>query len=435
MTKIKRQAVIVIHGMGEQRPTDTLRSFVDGVKWQMEQNDPSEVNVKVRSKPDSIGDIYETVRLSMESNYKAARPITDFYEFYWAHNMRGTTFGNMSAWLKQVVFVKVSRVPRHLQKIWWTIWGIFVLGIALSLLVAQSFDLSAIQKALIAFFGGSIVSFVIGFVTAFLKNSFLNSLGDVARYMTPEPNNIKDRSEIRQQGINFLKKLHAVNNRTRPERIIVVAHSLGSVVAYDLLRLLWTEYNTQYNTLPTNGQPMLDKVNNFSVNPNTIAGNFSTFTDAQHSYWKEARALENPWLITDFITLGAAVNSLDYFMVNKVPIKKLIEQREIPVCPPEIDTKDQKIYYLGDMELNGKQTNKCIEVPHHGALFAMVRWTNIYYTSDFVGGPAQRVFGTGIADIKIDRKSLWCYPGGHTDYWTPGKDKQALIKIVSAMSL
>lgn len=82
MKKIDRQAVVIIHGMGEQRPMDTLRDFVNGVKWQMEQLDPAEKIGKIRSKADSVGDIYETVRLSMESNYKAKRPITDFYEFY-----------------------------------------------------------------------------------------------------------------------------------------------------------------------------------------------------------------------------------------------------------------------------------------------------------------------------------------------------------------
>lgn len=69
MRKIERQAVVIIHGMGEQRPTSTLRDFVEGVKWQMERSDPKENNSKVRSKPDSVGDIYETVRFSLEANF------------------------------------------------------------------------------------------------------------------------------------------------------------------------------------------------------------------------------------------------------------------------------------------------------------------------------------------------------------------------------
>ena len=65
----------------------------------------------------------------------------------------------------------------------------------------------------------------------------------------------------------------------------------------------------------------------------------------------------------------------------------------------------------------------------------MTRWTNIFYTSDFVGGPMQRIFGPGVRDIAVKRKSLWCYPGGHTDYWTGGKNNEALKAIVEALKL
>jgi hypothetical protein len=435
MDEINRQAVIIIHGMGEQRPMDTLRGFVDGIKWQMEQDDPTEVGVNIRSKPDSVGDIYETVRLSMESNYKSNRPITDFYEFYWAHNMRGTNFSQMAIWLKQLVFVSISKVPKHLKRIWWTVWGIFFAACLFTFMLTFFFNIDASRKLLVAFFGGTVVSILWTSVASLIKSSFLNSLGDVARYMTPEPDNIQERSNIRQQGITFLKKMHSITNLTKPDRIIVVAHSLGSVVAYDLIRLLWTEYNKVYTTAPTNGQPMLNEVNAFSVNPATIDSDYEKFASAQYNYWKESRALGNPWLITDFITLGAALNSLDYFMVNNVPFEKLIEQREIPVCPPEIDKDDGKIYYREFIEQPGKTRRKGVNVTHHGALFAMIRWKNIYYSSDFVGGPMQRRFGKGVFDIKINRNSFWFYPGGHNRYWRVRKDNGALKEIVNAMRL
>ena len=340
MKTIDRQAVIIVHGMGEQRPMDTLRGFVDGVKWQMEQNDPGEAKAKVRSKPDSIGDIYETVRLSLESNHQAGRPITDFYEFYWAHNMRGTKFSQMGTWLTQVFFRWVTHVPRQLRRIWWTIWGIFLLATAISLVGTHWLRVPGWFKPIAAVLGGAFFSAIWGSIGSFIKSSFLNSLGDVARYMTPEPDNIAERSHIRQQGITFLRKMHNISNRTKPDRIIVVAHSLGTAVAYDLLRLLWTEHNTVYTTPPAgNQQPMLAAVNVFAQLPQTITSNYGAFADAQHNLWEEAQSLGNPWLVTDFITLGAALNAIDYFMVNKVPVPRLIEQRELPVCPPETDQK------------------------------------------------------------------------------------------------
>ena len=435
MDKKGRQAVIVIHGMGEQRPMDTLRGFVNGVKAQMEAEDKTEIGIKVRSQPDSIGDIYETVKLSMESNYQSKRPITDFYEFYWAHNMRSTKFGQMGTWLKQLIFVNIARVPKHLKRIWLVVWGIFVLTFVVILLITFFFDIKPAMKVLTAFLGGTFISYAWTWMATFIKSSFLNSLGDVARYMTPEPDNIMERSRIRQQGINFLKKLHNISDYSKPDRIIIVAHSLGSVVAYDLMRLLWCEYNMVYPTQPSKGQPMLDELNNFAKNPGNIASNYEKFAAAQFNYWAESRSLGNPWLITDFITIGAAVNSMDYFMVNKASFDFLIEQREIPVCPPEVDNVSGDIFYRQYISQPDKKNRKGVNATHHGAMFSMTRWKNIYYSSDFVGGPMQRRFGLGVDDIEIPRKSFFFYPGGHTDYWTPGKDKGALKAIISAMRL
>jgi len=434
MKNIERQAVVIIHGMGEQRPTTTLREFVKGVKWQMEQFDSREKDSKIRSKPDSVGDIYETVRLSLEGNFKTKRPKTDFYEFYWAHNMRGTTFSHMVTWLKQVILRRFSQVPQHLKKIWLMIWITLIICILTVGLFTLLFDIPLWLKTLVALFGGGLLSAALGAIGSFIKNSFLTSLGDVARYMTPDPDNISERSNIRQQGISFLKKMHQISNETRPDRIIVIGHSLGSVVSYDLLRLLWTEYNETYTSFPKH-QPMADAIDGFAKDPNSIDRNPDAFSKAQFDFWEEAQALGNPWLITDFITLGAALNSIDYLMVNNVPISDLIFQRELPVCPPEIDEEDKTILYRKFFEVAPGKNRKGLNVPHHGAMFSMVRWTNIYFTSDFVGGPMRRLFGKGVKDLPIARKSLWLYPGGHTNYWEGVKGNKALEAIVRFMNL
>lgn len=432
--KIERQAVIIVHGMGEQRPTVTLREFVNGVKWELERSDEREKKSKVRSKPDSIGDIYETIRLSMESNFETKRPKTDFYEFYWAHNMRGTTFSQMITWLKQVVFRKYSKVPQHLKKVWLSVWLMLLICITAVGLYTYLLPLPLWLKPVVAFFGGSIITALIGIISSFIKNTFLVTLGDVARYMTPEPENIQERSNIRQQGIKFLKKLHNINNETKPDRIILIGHSLGSVVAYDLLRLLWTENNEVYTEF-SNNQPLADQINNFAVNPKLIDSDIDSFLSKQFDYWKEARSFGNPWLITDFITLGAALNAVDYLMVNSVSINDLTFQRELPICPPVVDDKTSTIFYRKFFEVEPNKNRKGLNVPHHGAMFSMIRWTNIYYDSDFVGGPMQRLFGKGVKDISIKRKTFWLYPSGHTNYWDGVEENEALKKIVEAMKL
>jgi hypothetical protein len=433
--KIKRQAVVVIHGMGEQRPMDTLRNFVAGVKEQLEKNDPAEKDSVVRSKPDSIGDIYETVRLSMDST--SQRPITDFYEFYWAHNMRDTGFSHMMTWMKQLVFTKVGKVPPRLKVLWYTVWSL-IIAVPLLVLVKSLLadDIAPIKKILAPVLTAAIFPVILSAIVASFKSMFLNSAGDAARYFTPKPENIGERSQIRQQGISFLKKLHELSTNEKVDRIIIVAHSLGTVVAYDLLRLLWTEYNTTYKPVAEVNQERIKELNAYANGTMPLTPeNLAAFRDLQFQCWQEQCTTGNKWLISDFITLGAAINAIDYFMVSNVDTEILKQQRELPVCPPVPDEKDHKIYYYSypPYEIDGQK--RTVKLLNHAALFAVTRWTNIYYTSDFVGGAMQRVFGKGIQDIEIKRESPWFLPGGHTNYWDKEDNQNALKDIVSAMNL
>lgn len=67
-----------------------------------------------------------------------------------------------------------------------------------------------------------------------LNRAFLTSfIGDAARYFRNAPSNVAVRREIRQQAVNTLEMLHSCG---KYDRIIIVAHSLGTVVAYDMLR-------------------------------------------------------------------------------------------------------------------------------------------------------------------------------------------------------
>lgn len=119
-----RQAVVLLHGMGEQRPMDTLRSFVENVKEHLCLSDSSEVNTIIRSKPDNVSEIYETRRLSLSASRH--RPITDFYELYWAHNMRNTKFSDILSWLWNLLFSWPGNIAARLKAVWWSIWAILL---------------------------------------------------------------------------------------------------------------------------------------------------------------------------------------------------------------------------------------------------------------------------------------------------------------------
>jgi len=74
------------------------------------------------------------------------------------------------------------------------------------------------------------------------------TVGDAVRYLTPSPQNIDSRYKIRQKGVDLLKKLHEKKDKKgNPlyRRIVIVGHSLGSVVGYDIITNLWHDYILQ----------------------------------------------------------------------------------------------------------------------------------------------------------------------------------------------
>jgi hypothetical protein len=430
--KIRRQAVVMIHGIGEQRPMETLRAFVKGIKSELESGDNARAEKRstVRSKPDSVGDIYETVRLSMDS--ARGRPITDFYEFYWAHNMRGNQFGHMVTWLRRLVFTWVKKIPERLRKVWWSIWILFLIFVMSAVYLSWGNHYSTVRKIIAPLAAIAIFPFLLAMIATIVKKYFLNYAGDAARYFTPEPDNIGERSHIRQQGIAFLEKLNQISTQTKVDRIIIVAHSLGSVIAYDLMRLLWSEYNKVLNPKLDFSQVKLKALDSFELE-NTRAS-LKGFRELQFETWKEQRLNGNPWLISDFITLGGALHAADYFIVSQESFETLVAQRELPVCPPLKDEKDGRMIYCPPpIEIEGQK--RSVYLLNWSAMFAVTRWTNIYYKTDYVGGPMRRKFGVGVKDIEKPRKGFFLFPVGHTSYWDRNDKNNALKEIVDAMNL
>jgi hypothetical protein len=98
------QAVVVIHGMGEQRPMDTIKSFVKAV-W--EEDAVITANGlphphQVWSKPDDRAGSLELRRITTRESILSAQfpggVRTDFYELYWVlrDNLDENAGGNRS---------------------------------------------------------------------------------------------------------------------------------------------------------------------------------------------------------------------------------------------------------------------------------------------------------------------------------------------------
>ena len=151
------------------------------------------------------------------------------------------------------------------------------------------------------------------------------------------------------------------------------------------------------------------------------------------------------WLVTDFVTLGAALKHAKFLMCrgdNRIGLEKdfdrRVAEREFPTCPPAKDPPDGWLAYT-DPNSNRKRL-------HHGGLFALTRWTNIYFPlqqvfwGDAIGGSLDEVFGSHIED-----REVWTDSGRsngvftHTKYWDTtfkqGRNAPHILALREAVSL
>jgi hypothetical protein len=434
------QAVIVIHGIGEQKPMDTLRNFVDAVLPEPKSGE------KYLSRPDQMSESFELRKLQ---NRK--QPRTHFFEYYWASKVEGTTLQHVWTWLRSLLFRRPWRVPGQLIPLWVTTWilaiGVIAFGstglfdrFAETTIVFPSLTIATIGTAILAI----LQSFVIYYV------------GDAARYLSPHPKNIALRQTIRSEGIKLLRN---IVERGKYERVVLVGHSLGSVIAYDILKHLWQDYHKDYRSPTEHDQTALESVEKageaLRSDDSDQERNIDDFQNSQIELWRELRDLGNPWLVTDLITLGSPLAHAALLLASdEDDLKARQRQRELPTAPPvpEVRSKGGKevrkySYRVWDRFKKGEK-EFYLRVLHHAAHFACTRWTNLYFPvrlgffGDFIGGPLRNWFGPGIRDIPVT-SSRWIglaqiTPIAHNSYWWKAKkggDSSALAALIHALDL
>ena len=274
-------------------------------------------------------------------------------------------------------------------------------------------------------------------------------LGDAARYFRNSPANVAVRRAIRKNAVDTLASLHASGYY---DRIIVVAHSLGSVVAYDMLRAYYSRICDWTPVLPS-FDPQFTRIDKGGLSRAQLRKDAWALMRKMAAAQKKVVPLRGresskgpqTWLVTDFVTLGAALKHAKFLMChgkNRAELEKdfdrRVEEREFPTCPPAKDPPDGWLAYT-DPNSNKKRL-------HHGGLFALTRWTNIYFPlqqvfwGDAIGGPLDPVFGSHIEDWEVWTDSS--RPNGvftHTKYWDTtfkqARNAPHIVALRAAISL
>jgi hypothetical protein len=422
----KKQAVVLIHGIGEQRPMSTLWKFVDLV-WMHAPPPKGAPPRRVYSEPDELSGVFELRRLS--TNFNAEQKRTDFFEFYWAHLMRDNDLGDVLGWLGHLATRRKGQVPPQLHKAWRILRAA---AIVMPFLIAMTFGGAVFSgaeghdAALMMLIGLLLVGFC-GLVL--LDQLFFSPvLGDAARYLRPTPKNVGCRQDIRERGVKLLEALHASN---KYDRIILVGHSLGGVIAYELAGLMWGRRNRDMGREGPM-QAALAAVEaaglEHAAKPNPAS--MAKWRAAQAQMFAALQGLDDEtgaplWLISDLVTLGSPIAHADTLMADdRAEFDELVRRREFPTCPPQFETFPDGARRFSYCRTPGAadESHAVPRCPNNAAVFCAVRWTNIYFPmqgimrGDLISGAAGDLFGPGLADIaaRAPGKGGW-FP--HMDYF------------------
>jgi hypothetical protein len=500
-----KQAVIVIHGMGEQQPLDTLHEFVDAVY----QRDPEARGGTAGSPPRGQEDELNPVSIvpdaatgSAELRRITTHPAegrrTDFFEFYWADIMDGTPLELVSSWIRGLLLRSPFRVPLRIQVwiAWLALWALagLLLVLALFALYPAVFEGHLVVGALVDWFDalrrpaaaamalaglalgayrflvvrpasqvklalpvGMLAAAAVAYympsalaadlrVWASLLWAFFGwafaalvgpYIGDVVRYVRATPQTVEKRRLVRERGLQLLKDLHGkrdLEGQPYYQRIVIVGHSLGAIIAYDLLQHYWEEagatHKLDWTPSPAVATAMRD-VDAF-VRQYWHGGggpfDMADFTLRQRALFEALRASEINWRISDLITLGSPLVHAEFLMVHsREDLERAFRERRLSAAPPRPDPVQGQGSMLYDDDRAGGP--KRGPFAHFAAVFAAVRWTNVYdvhwfpLLGDIVSGPVRPIFGPGVTEHRVRVRRPGWLPGidrpfTHTRYWT-----------------
>lgn len=424
-----RQAVVVIHGMGEQLPLDTLTRFIDTAL----APDPAG-HRRYYSRPESVTGSFESRRFlapPLTVNGEQQHAHTEFFEYHWADKMQGNRLDDLWPTTRRILLQPPTRVPSGLKGLWVLAW-LLILGAAWMVAFGPWRDVlvgegDVAQRLVGAVVSGGLTAAVVSYVIARLLPRWLTaSFVDVVRYLDTSPRSYAARREIRKGLVELLQALHKPAG-PRYDRIIVVAHSLGGYLAYDAIAYLWglTNAATVHDGVT---RPDLDGLRELEEAASALpqaAGavgddaGVTAYQQAQRRLWKGNRAQGNPWLITDLVTCGTPMYFADQLMRGKGgrSFAARIERRELPTCPPHNEENDANNLHgtarFFSWEKRTWETyrgrRKLVKrrVLYEGAPFAVVRWTNMFFPvrwglfGDWFGGPLAPLFGPGIRDVAL----------------------------------
>lgn len=254
----EKTAFVVIHGIGGHEPFQTLDTFVRGF-WEVlkKHNDPLKIRWQHRLLRHQEW-IENYVSLTAEG-----KPALDFYEYYWdCYMVHKIVIDDVLDWLNRAsagaksFYKKMEEVAKRHDQAGIDLFrdGEFSIGAYLIVLgwlgrILRLFSLMHVPKA------AWIVKPMLKFVSKFI----VGLLGDIVIYTWTDARskNYETRQKVLGGAVEQLKLLLKNSDY---QRIIVVGHSLGSIIAYDALNRIAHEMSVGGGTLHSESHKLVGLV-------------------------------------------------------------------------------------------------------------------------------------------------------------------------------
>ncbi|WYX30824.1 hypothetical protein WJ976_05210 [Achromobacter denitrificans] len=420
----KKQAIVLIHGIGEQRPMGTATTFAETIAG----------DDRIYYKPSNYGLRGEINRISIQKNKN--RPTTDIYEYYWAHEFRDNKLSTIHNWLFHLVVEcarkligratsspgssQEERLP--VSKEGWVVFAGCAYGAALIVIAALAIFASQSLTSLVV---AAIAGYAI--YKLLLSNILLGYLADAAKYLSNHPDNISARERVRSGAIKLLRDL---NESEDYDRVLVVGHSLGSVIGSDALTQYWHEVCDKTPHRPDGRVGLKEKCDAFILlTENPSQPNFISQFQMHQRLMREALVESGcPWKITDLVTIGSPLSFANFLLArNDHDFRlKTAKTQQLLLCPPPGRAKDH--LYLGPPEGDPPRSSR---YPAASTAFLYTRWTNLYGTKDLIGGRVAPLYGIGVLDVKVNSTGRF---RAHTEYFS-GRSEKISNQLRSALKL
>ena len=469
--------MVVVHGIGNQQPMDTVSALVANVFGKTSDLTPP---ARVERRLDRDAEYLDLHRpVLIESR---GWPRTDFFELYWQPTFGTGETGAVLRWMVRLLLTNAR--GSQLRRVVWTVRAIIALAaLVVAAIAAACWLLLDPENPYVRWVLTAVpVALALGALRAVAKKMassvLTTSVADAQRWFNPAIADYVQRDKVRRDARDLLLTLHRHQDRNEEplyDRIIIVAHSLGSVIAYDAIRLVFDELRQPREDGHGGGSGELadrqPKAWNFLTavpgkqDPPRPLPAGRDYHAVQTELQKEQLRMGVPWRVSDFITLGSPLtHAQDLLATKRESFESRKEEQELPACPPLGEQQNREsvwsragrpVQAAAGADGSGPVAFYRTEfdgplIAHEASPFATTRWTNLYFPltrwlgGDPVGGPVAPVFGRGVVDIPVEisapRKSrdrvLRTPVAAHTRYWrrdspgheAPTKDSVAVLR-------